>query len=747
MLYMKRLGSPFLVILLGLLATVAATLIVDRMEDERRAVRFGALADAASSSIKDQLEEHRLLLRGVAAFFQASADVGQAEFREYVNRLRLPENHPGTLGIGFSLQIDDAAELRAATERSRADGNSDFEPWPEPFIYPASTIVLLEPMSRANRRALGFNMYGEAVRRRAMRQALQTGQATLSSKVQLVQDESGKSNPGFLIYVPVGRVTGASPGTAAYRVSGWAYSPLRAHEIVGEALSRTGLQVVRLELFDGTPSEASLLYRSDDFGSPDLVAERSIEFGGRTWTVRVAALPSFFADEPLQLAWLVALSGALLTLLLAALAWQQSQAASRTQGEVDRATAELRRTNRELVEISRAREEAEAQLRQSQKLEAVGQLTGGIAHDFNNMLAVIIGNLDMAARRMSDPERLARALSHAQEGAHRAAELTQRLLAFGRRQPLRPRLLDPSQLVAHMSELLGRTLGEEVQLRTTLASDMWPVHADAGQLENAILNLAINARDAMPEGGTLIIETRNEHFDDAHVVRQEGMKAGDYSVIAVQDTGVGMPEEVTEKAFEPFFTTKGVGKGTGLGLSQVFGFMRQSGGYPKILSEPGRGTTVTLYLPRASGQVVASEDPSPAGELQRGKPDELIVVAEDQDDVRLTTVESLRDLGYTVVHAAGGAEALDVLSRHGGATLLLTDVVMPGMNGRELSERARSLYPNLKVVFTTGYAADAIVSEGRLNAGILMLSKPFTTTQLAASVRSAIDEELDTSSN
>jgi signal transduction histidine kinase/ActR/RegA family two-component response regulator len=736
---LKRLRSPLLVILLGLIATIAATLIVDRMEDQRRTERFGALADAVSGSIKDQLTEHRVLLRGVAAFFQASEDVGRAEFRDYVDRLGIPQNHPGTLGIGFSLQVDDAADLRDAIERMRAEGQSGFEPWPKPFRFPASTIMLLEPQSSANRRALGFNMYGEAVRRQAMRRAMQTGQAALSGKVQLVQDGSGKASPGFLIYIPVGRTTGARPGTAAFRASGWAYSPLRAHDIVGAALDRPGLEAARLELFDGAPSEPSLLYRSADYGSPDLLTERTIDFGGRTWTVRVGSSPAQFADDPLPLAWLVAVSGGLLTLLLAALAWQQSLAASRTQIEVNRATGELRRTNRELIETSRARAEAEAHLRQSQKLEAIGQLTGGIAHDFNNMLAVILGNLDLASRRANDPERLARALSHAQKGAHRAAEMTQRLLAFGRRQPLAPRLLDPNQLVANMSELLRRTLGEQVQIQTMLAGDMWPVEADAGQLENAILNLALNARDAMPRGGTLTIETRINHLDEAYAAQQEGLKAGDYALIVVTDTGVGMSDEVMTKAFDPFFTTKEVGKGTGLGLSQVFGFVRQSGGHLKIVSEPGRGTTLKLFFPRAKGQVVATEHPFPSGVLQRGKPEELIVVAEDQDDVRSTTVASLRELGYTVAHAADGAETLDVLSRHGGATLLLTDVVMPGMNGRELSDRARSLYPDLKIVFTTGYAPDAIVHEGRLEADILMLPKPFTTAQLAACIRAAID--------
>ena len=737
---LKRLFSPLLVLVIGLLATIAASLIVGRTEEERREERFAALADGVASTIRDELEDQRLVLRGLAAFFHASEEIGPIEFRDYVNRLRLPQNHPGTLGIGFSLAIRNEAEWRQTRERMRAAGVTNFQPWPEPKSFPASTIILIEPASPANRRALGFNMFGEPSRRAAMTRAKATGVASMSAKVQLVQDRRSGPNPGFLIYVPVGREAGARPGTAAERNGGWAYSPLRAEDIIKAALARPEFEKARIRLFDGEANAANLLYESADLGAGDhLTTERTIDFGGRHWLLQVSPADGFFADEPLSLGWAVAIGGLLLTLLLAALAAQQSLARARTEQEVRRATAELRRTNSELIETSRAREEAEAQLRQSQKLEAIGQLTGGIAHDFNNMLAVVIGNLDMATRRRDDPERLSRALSHAQEGARRAAELTQRLLAFGRQQPLVPRLLDPNRLVRGMSELLRRTLGEQVRLETVLAGELWPVEADAGQLENALLNLAINARDAMPGGGTLTIRTSNRQLDQAYAAGHEDAAAGDYVSIAVTDTGTGMPPDVAARAFDPFFTTKEVGKGTGLGLSMVFGFVRQSGGHLNIDSAPGKGTTMTLFLPRAHGAVVGDEPTAEPNALPRGTADEIIIVAEDQEDVRTTTVENLRELGYTVVHAAGGTEALEALARHGGASLLLTDIVMPGMSGPELARVARQQFPGLRIVYTTGYAPDNMADDGRLDPDVPMLPKPFTLAQLATCIRQALD--------
>jgi PAS domain S-box-containing protein len=390
------------------------------------------------------------------------------------------------------------------------------------------------------------------------------------------------------------------------------------------------------------------------------------------------------------------------------------------------------------------RTHAEEVLRQSQKMDAVGQLTGGIAHDFNNMMAVVIGGLNLLDRAMKRGEvDVARYIEAAMDGATRAAALTQRLLAFSRQQSLSPEALDPNALVSGMTELLSRTLGEGVQIRTNLAPDPWPTLADPVQLESALLNLAVNARDAMPGGGSLSIETRNLALDEADA-RAIDLAPGDYVEIAVADTGQGMPREVIAQAFDPFFTTKGVGKGTGLGLSQVFGFVRQSGGHVGIGSEVGRGTTVRILLPRFAGSAAApATRTAPPPETLRGHPREIVLVVEDEARVRNYSVEALRELGYTVVHASSGLEALRMMEDGQDVTLLFTDVVMPEMTGRQLAEQALARRPGLRVLFTTGYTRDAVVRNGMLAHGTALLPKPFGLDQLAERVRAVLDAAPD----
>jgi signal transduction histidine kinase/CheY-like chemotaxis protein len=418
----------------------------------------------------------------------------------------------------------------------------------------------------------------------------------------------------------------------------------------------------------------------------------------------------------------------------------------RRVAEIMSGSQELIRINEKLKEEAASRERAEAQTRQLQKMEAVGQLTGGIAHDFNNMLAIVLGSLDMARRRLPEDidDRVNQSLANATEGAQRAAQLTSRLLAFSRQQPLEPQTLDANKLVASMSELLRRTIGEQVRVETVLAGGLWPTFADPHQLENAILNLCVNARDAMPDGGKLTIESSNAHLDDAYATAHEEVTAGQYVMISISDTGTGMPPEVMARAFDPFYTTKGVGKGTGLGLSQVFGFVKQSRGHVKIYSEPGNGTTVKVYLPRDFGHAVAvptATGASDADALPRANPEEIILVAEDDERLRHVTVDSLRELGYTVVQAADANQALAVLAVQPRVDLLFTDIVMPGMNGRQLAELATESRPGLKVVYTTGYTRNAIVHNGMLDPGVNFLAKPFTLGQLASKVRSALDTE------
>jgi len=388
--------------------------------------------------------------------------------------------------------------------------------------------------------------------------------------------------------------------------------------------------------------------------------------------------------------------------------------------------------------------QAQEALRQSQKMEAIGQLTGGVAHDFNNMLAIVIGNLDIALRRLerggADVERY---LGHARDGATRAATLTQRLLAFSRQSPLVPATVELNGLVAGMSELLRRTLGERIELEAVLAGGLWPAHIDASQLETAIVNLAVNARDAMPEGGRLTIETANVYLDDRYVAREVGVAAGQYVMVAVSDVGVGMTPEVLAKVFDPFFTTKPVGKGTGLGLSMIYGFVKQSGGHVKVYSEPGRGTTVKLYLPR-SASLAASEPQMQAQDAPRAAfQEETVLVVEDDESVRQMTVAALDELGYRVHAAASGEEAVRIYEAVERVDILFTDVVMAGMTGRQLADALLQRTPKLKVLYTTGYTRNAIVHNGVLDLGVTVLPKPFSVEELATKLRAVLDAEPD----
>jgi len=381
------------------------------------------------------------------------------------------------------------------------------------------------------------------------------------------------------------------------------------------------------------------------------------------------------------------------------------------------------------------------QLHQSQKMEAIGQLTGGVAHDFNNLLTVIIGNLDAIWRNLPpEDSRLRRAVDQANRGAQRAATLTQQLLAFARRQPLNPKPSDINRLVADMSDLLRRTLGENVSVETVLAGGLWRVDVDPHQLESAILNLAVNSRDAMPNGGKLTIETANAHLDEDYAESFAELRAGQYVVLCVSDTGSGMPRDVLARAFDPFFTTKPIGQGTGLGLSQVYGFVKQSNGHIRIYSEVGEGTSVKIYLPRLMEGAVTDEPERPTV-IPEGRPDETILVVEDDDDVRIYSTESLRELKFNVLEASNAESALALLEEHPEITLLFTDVGLPGLNGRELVDTARRIRPDLKVLFTTGYARNAIVHQGRLDPGVHLLTKPFTRAQLALRMREVLDME------
>jgi PAS domain S-box-containing protein len=385
-------------------------------------------------------------------------------------------------------------------------------------------------------------------------------------------------------------------------------------------------------------------------------------------------------------------------------------------------------------------EEAQEQLRQAQKMEAVGQLTGGIAHDFNNLLAGIVGSLDLMQTRMAQgrTENIERYAKAAMSSAQRAAALTHRLLAFARRQPLDPKPVNANQLVTSMEDLLRRTIGPLHALELVTAGGLWTTLCDPNQLESAILNLAINARDAMPDGGKLTIETCNAHLDDAYVAAQRDVTPGQYICICVTDTGTGMSPDVIGRAFEPFFTTKPLGQGTGLGLSMVYGFAKQSEGHLKIYSEESQGTTVKIYLPRHRGAAEMEELVGPVAEAPRAEAGETVLVVEDEPVIRDLIVEVLQELGYRALQAADGPSGLKILQSKKRIDLLVTDVGLPGLNGRQLADHAREKRPDLKVLFITGYAENATLANGFLDPGMEMITKPFAVEALATKIRSMI---------
>lgn len=467
-----------------------------------------------------------------------------------------------------------------------------------------------------------------------------------------------------------------------------------------------------------------------------------------------AKLRDFQDHESGLLASRQARSGTLRTRLLAVILLSLATALGlaafltwRLQGGLDRLRA---RTSELEVEI-KLREEAEGRLRQAQKLEAVGQLTGGIAHDFNNLLTIIIGNLETLRRRLAKVplERFGLAVTASKpidaalRASQSAAQLTHRLLAFSRQQPLAPKQIDLNQVVSGISDLLRRTLGEAINMETILAGGLWPTFADANQVENAMINLCLNARDAMPDGGQLTIETANAYLDEPYAMQFGDVQPGQYVLLSVADTGTGIPPRALQHVFEPFFTTKRGGQGSGLGLAMVYGFVKQSGGHIRIYSELGHGTTVKIYLPRLlqaqQAEAAPAALPHDTSAAPRASAGEIVLLVEDNDEVREYAKSLLEELGYGVVEAGDAEQALKVLQNSPRIDLLFTDIVLPGASGRELSGKASELRPELPVLFTTGYTRNAIIHQGRLDPGVHLLNKPYTHRDLAWKIREILD--------
>ncbi len=405
------------------------------------------------------------------------------------------------------------------------------------------------------------------------------------------------------------------------------------------------------------------------------------------------------------------------------------------ESQVVARTAQLSEANARLTDEMKRRQDSEAQVMQMQKIEAIGHLTGGLAHDFNNMLSIVLSSLRLLQRRLDRGERdVQKFIDGAIQGAERAAQLTSRLLAFSRQQPLAPEPIDGNKLISGMGEILRRTIPESIHIETVLAGGLWRTFADAQGLESTVINLSVNARDAMPDGGRLTIETANAYLDDAYAARHADVKPGQYVMIAVTDTGTGIPLEVIARVFDPFFTTKPAGQGTGLGLSQVHGFIKQSGGHIAIYSEPQQGTSVKLYLPRYFGDAATAGVRQPRPSTPITHSGETILVVEDEAEVRRFTIEMLRELGYATIEVENAERALAELDARPEIALLFTDVVMPGMNGRLLANAALKRRPNLPVLFATGYTRNAIVHHGILDPDVSVLIKPYTLDMLAAKV-------------
>jgi PAS domain S-box-containing protein len=556
-------------------------------------------------------------------------------------------------------------------------------------------VVRVSAVTSALSAALAFVviLLGGLLLRRAYRRILRSQASLQRSEQRFRLLVSGVRDYALFMLDPSGNV--ASWNDGAQRLSGYP-----ADEIVGGNFSQ--------------------------FFAPDEVAA-----GAPARLLEVAATAGSAEEE----GWRVRKDGSRFWATVVITALRDPEGGLRGFAKIVRDTTERRR-QQEALEQSRV---AVAQL---QKMEAIGQLTGGVAHDFNNLLQSILGSIELLQRPagLVDPVRVTRLLDTARRAAERGAALTQRLLAFARRQPLAPQVVDVNKLVGAMSELLHRTLGETIEVETVSAAGLWRAHVDPNQLENAILNLAVNARDAMPRGGKLTIETGNTWLDDDYASAHAEVTAGQYVLIAISDSGEGMSAEAVVHAFEPFFTTKPEGKGTGLGLAQVHGFVKQSGGHIKLYSEVGQGTTIKIYLPR----YLQADDPPPAPEragVEASDGRASVLLVEDDEDVRLYGVEALKTLGYSVLEAADGRAALRILDEHPGIDLLFTDVGLPGLNGRKLAEKAKRRAPNLKILYTTGYARNAIVHNGVLDTGVDLLGKPFTTDALRRKLEQVLARE------
>ncbi|MGS4947213.1 ATP-binding protein [Meridianimarinicoccus sp. RP-17] len=634
------------------------------------------------------------LVRGLIAAIATEPDMDQARFADFASRL-----------------INSEPSLRNIA------------------AAPDMVIRMMYPVE-GNEQAIGLDYNSIPEQRDAALRARDLGNLVLAGPVDLVQ-----GGQGFIGRFPVFLQTDSARPVFWGLVSAVMdlevlYAQAGLHDDLPFSLTLTGR--------DATGAQG-LRFLGPEVAPEDMPVIANVQLPAGTW--QIAALPHGGWNTQHPQIWtiraLLALAAALI--LVPSIEMGRSMLArERAIAELEAANTALHHQMQELETARAAQAAAEVQLRQSQKLEAVGQLTGGVAHDFNNLLTVILGNAEMLTDALSDRDHLRGLAEMTADAAERGSELTSRLLAFSRKQPLQPRVLDVGhQITNGLEMLLRRTLPESITLQIDRGEGLWLAEIDPSQLESALLNIVLNARDAMPDGGEIRIAIRNAELDDDVVSNEPDFEPGQYVLISVTDSGHGMPEETLSRVFEPFFTTKEVGSGSGLGLSMVYGFVKQSGGHVRIRSAPDKGTSVTLYFRRSQHEEAESDVDASLQPISGGL--ETILVVEDDEQVREHVCANLLGLGYKVVEAENGPQAIEILEQTRDLDLLFTDVVLSGgMNGRELADMAKALRPGLKILFTSGYAEDTIVHHGRLDPDVELLSKPYRRAKLAEKIRKVL---------
>ncbi|MCL4370811.1 MAG: CHASE domain-containing protein [Chloroflexi bacterium] len=723
--------DALLFLLLNLLLTVVAWHYASQAVEARDRARFDEAVRTTQVAVSNRLDQYIDVLRGARGLLTASQLVGRAEWASYVNSIEVGTRYPGIEELGYCERLwPDGKDLELAKFRSQ--GIPNLALWPDgdrPEYFP---VLLLEPVDARSSRVYGYDAFTDPVRRAAMEQARDKGLPAATARVVPLEGEGENAQARFAVYLPFYR-TEQPLGTVEQRrtaLIGFVYAQLRVEDLLRGIPGDEAHPQIAVEVFDGpVPSREQLLFGHDQLsGSANPLAPSvsftrtaSLDIAGRPWTLRFSTLPPFEENSQRSLPTLVLLGGLAVSLLLFAVGLARAEAR----------TAAGRMTDE--------RKRLEDQLRQAQKMEAVGRLAGGVAHDFNNLLTVVTGFSELLLQQLEhhDPRRAM--VEEISKAGDRGSALTRQLLAFSRRQILAPEVMDLNTVIAGMQPMLRLLIGEDVELATVLDPRLGRVKADRGQIEQVVMNLATNARDAMPQGGKLTLETANVDLDASYSTKHFAVEPGPYVMLAVSDTGCGMDHETQERIFEPFFTTKPKGKGTGLGLASVFGIVQQSGGHIRAYSEPGWGTTFKIYLPVIDEPVVAVGSRITPGDPACGS--ETILLVEDEELVRSLARRILQSNGYQVLEAARGEDALRLCKTHAGPIhLVITDVVMPGMSGRELAEQLRYFRTETKVLYMSGYTDDDMVRRGVLQEEMAFLQKPFKPEALLNRVRRMLDE-------